>query len=150
MYSAIRFCDWVSRSYWRRSSSMTSSEPPARRLAIRPARSACLALVDKPVGLPLQPLDDVRQDLVAELDSEILDLLDGLGVPAHDVLLNACRCERLQSRDHLLGGADDRHGVEDAAWHQAPQLRHHLGRPFVRRLVQELAELGRDGALDRA
>src|SRR5258708_3534602 len=144
MYSAIRFCDWVSRSYWRRSSSMTSSEPPGRRLAIRPARSARFALIDKPVGLPFRPLRDVRQDLVAELDQHVLDLLARLGEWPHDGFLDAGRLERLQARDDLLGGADDRHGVEDAARHQAPHLRHHLGRPFVRRLVQELAELGRD------
>src|SRR5580700_2975244 len=102
MYSAIRFCDWVRRSYWRRSSSMTSSEPPARRLAIRPARSARLALVDKPIGLPLRPLDDVRQDLVAELDQEIFHLLAGLGERPHDGFLDPGRRERLQACDHLL------------------------------------------------
>src|SRR5580693_5937635 len=144
IYSAIRFCDWVRRSYWRRSSSMTSSEPPARRLAIRPARSARFALIDKPVGLPFRPLRYVRQDLVAELDQQVLDLLARLGERPHDGFLHADRFQRLEPRDHLPGGADDRHGVEDAARHQAPQLRHHLGRPFVWRLVQELAELGRD------
>src|ERR1700733_4201551 len=118
MYSAIRFCDWVRRSYWRRSSSMTSSEPPARRLAMRPARSARLALVDKPVSLPLRPLAHMRQHLVAELDQQILHLLAGLRERPHDGLLNADRLQRLEARDHLLGGSHDRHGVEDAARHQ--------------------------------
>src|SRR6267154_1613551 len=144
MYSAIRFCDWVKRSYWRRSSSMTSSEPPVRRLAIRPARSARFDLIAKPIGLPFRPLRHLRQDRVAELDQQILDLLARLGERPHDGFLDAGRFERLQARGDLLGGADDRHGVEDTARHQAPQLRHHLGRPFVRRLVEELAEIGRD------
>src|SRR6202043_389421 len=87
MYSAIRFCDWVRRSYWRRSSSMTSSESPARRLAIRPARSARFALVDKPIGLPLWPLSHMRQDLMAELDQQIFDLLARLGERPHDGFL---------------------------------------------------------------
>src|SRR5579883_1864964 len=146
MYSAMRFCDWVRRSYWRRSSSITSSEPPARRRGARPARSARFALIDKPVGLPFRPHRNVRQDLVAELDQHVLDFLSGLGERPHDGLLHADRLERLQALDDLLGGSDDRHGVKDTARHQPTQLGHHLGRPLVRGLVQELAEFGRDVA----
>src|SRR5258708_24455970 len=69
MYSAIRFCDWVSLSYWRRSSSTTVSALGG----LKPALFS-MVLVDKPVTLPLGPLRDMRQDAVGEPGQQIFHL----------------------------------------------------------------------------